>query len=116
MEIVESYPSWQIDPCPPWCVVAHAEDDHEHDRKHMSSWLTVPAVELEPVRAGEGRPGAERERERPEEVALCLHRRDGRRTVWLYAGDGHRQALELTVESWARLVPAVDRLLDRVGA
>lgn len=115
METVESSPSWQVGECPPWCVQEHAEDDHVHDRKHASTWLTVPVVELEPVPAGEGGPGAPRERERGEEVALCLHRREGRRTVWLYVGDGERQVLELTVESWARLRPAVDRLLARAG-
>ncbi|HEY0217336.1 MAG TPA: hypothetical protein VGC57_13185 [Cellulomonas sp.] len=119
METVEARPSWQVDPCPSWCVVRHEPEDHQHDRKHMSTWLTVPAVELVPTGAG-GAAGADRAGPREEEqgadLALCLHRRDGAATVWLYVGDGERQMLELTAESWSRLVPAVERLLARAGA
>lgn len=103
-------PPWLTEACPSWCVVRHAPDDHEHDRKHVSTWLSVPAVELVPLLGGPEREGAQ-----PVELGLCLHRRVGERTLWLYVGDGEHQALELTADSWARLLPAVDRLLD-VGA
>jgi hypothetical protein len=103
-------PPWLAEPCPPWCVVQHAADDHEHDRKHVSTWLTVPVVELEPLL------GARRERERPADHGLCLHRRVGERTLWLYVGDGEHQALEIAADGWARLLPAVDRLLGLAAA
>jgi hypothetical protein len=107
MRTAPDTPPWPPEPCPPWCVVRHAPDDHEHDRKHVSTWLTVPAVELEPLLHG-----AEHERAQAVDLGLCLHRRIGERTLWLYVGDGEHQALELTVDSWSRLLPAVDRLLD----
>jgi hypothetical protein len=91
-------PPWLAEPCPPWCVVQHAADDHEHDRKHVSTWLTVPVVEL------------------PADLGLCLHRRVGERTLWLYVGDGEHQALEIAADGWARLLPAVDRLLGLAAA
>jgi thioester reductase-like protein len=34
----------------------------------------------------------------------------------VYVGDGAEQALELTVDSWRRLVPALDRVLDLARA
>ncbi|WP_182377222.1 hypothetical protein [Nocardioides sp. WS12] len=31
-----STPTWLDEPCPPWCVRAHLEDDHPEDRYHQS--------------------------------------------------------------------------------
>ena len=105
--------------CPPWCVVLHEEDDDGAGRRHTSASLAVPVRELDaggdgtPPLFGEPDPDdGSGERTVTTDLAVCLHRLDGAPTTWLYAGDGTDQVLELTVDSWHRLVPAVDRLLD----
>lgn len=119
-------PSWQAEPCPPWCVVLHAQDDHPRDRTHVSASMSVPARQLlggdgtrvspfadpEPAAAPGG--AEAHDRTATTDLAVCVHRRDGAATTWLYVGDGAVQHLELTAESWHRLVPAVDRALDLV--
>jgi hypothetical protein len=121
-------------------VVLHAEDDLEGDRRHMSTSLSVPARELRAVPAvpvvpvvpevpevlpppggGPAVPVAlavpdpdegPRDRVVATELAVCLQRRDGAPTTWVYVGDGTHQALELSTGSWRRLLPALDRVLD----
>lgn len=118
-------PAWQVEECPSWCVVLHAEDDLAGDRRHMSASLSVPAREL---RAPSAEPSAEPpavdgtalpdpddgpgDRVVATELAVCLQRRDGAPTTWVYVGDGTHQALELSTGSWHRLLPALDRVLD----
>lgn len=114
-------PAWQVEACPAWCVVLHAEDDFESDRRHMSASLSVPAREL---RAASAAPPGVGEADLPgpddgagdrtvsTELAVCLQRRDGAPTTWVYVGDGTHQALELSADSWHRLLPALDRVLD----
>lgn len=118
-------PTWQVDTCPPWCVVLHAEDDLEGDRVHVSTSMSVPARQLlgSTPRPGHARldevlPGSPDALDRTAhtDLAVAVHRRDGARTTWVYAGDGSVQLLELTAESWARLVPALDRALDLARA
>ncbi|WP_282946337.1 DUF6907 domain-containing protein [Cellulomonas endometrii] len=115
-------PHWQREHCPPWCVVLHGQDDHERDRKHVSASLSVPVHQLLAEVGPAVSPFAEPEvtevpggveRTAQVDLAVALHRRDGAATTWLYVGDGAEQSLELTVESWARLVPALERALDR---
>lgn len=125
MTTTDDRPTWQVDTCPPWCVVLHAEDDLEGDRVHVSTSMTVPARQL---LSGATRPGHAPldevlpgspdalDRTAHADLAVAVHRRDGARTTWVYAGDGSVQLLELTTESWARLVPAVDRALDLARA
>lgn len=117
-------PTWQVDTCPPWCVVLHAEDDLASDRVHVSASMSVharqllggsrtsppPGVDVEPGGPA-GSPEA-LDRTAHADLAVAVHRRDGARTTWLYAGDGAVQHLELTADSWHRLVPALDRALD----
>lgn len=114
-------PAWQVEACPPWCVVLHAEDDLEGDRRHMSASLSVPARELRPASAeptpvdGTALPDPDDgpdDRVVATELAVCLQRRDGAPTTWIYVGDGTHQALELSTGSWRRLLPALDRVLD----
>ncbi|MBD3778638.1 MAG: hypothetical protein IE923_05160 [Micrococcales bacterium] len=109
--------------CPTWCVVLHEDDDEGATRRHASASLSVPVRELRaggdesPPLFGELDPDdGHGERTATTDLAVCLHRRDGAPTTWLYAGDGTEQVLELTVESWHRLVPALDRLLDLARA
>jgi hypothetical protein len=113
-----------VDACPTWCVVLHAEDDHASDRVHVSASMSVPARLLVGGAGSSPPPGLDVEpggpagspetldRTAQADLAVAVHRRDGARTTWVYAGDGSVQLLELTAESWARLVPALDRALD----
>lgn len=128
MSTTDDRPTWQVDPCPPWCVVLHAEHDLEGDRVHVSSAMSVharmllgggqaatpPDLDVEPGGPA-GSPEAH-DRTAHAELAVAVHRRDGARTTWVYAGDGSVQLLELTTDSWARLVPALDRALDLARA
>jgi hypothetical protein len=100
----------------------HEQDDHERDRKHVSASLSVPVRQLLAEVGRAASPFAEPEvttvpggveRTAQVDLAVVLHRRDGEPTTWLYVGDGAEQLLELTVESWARLAPALDRALER---
>ncbi len=105
--------------CPAWCVVLHGAEDEAGDRRHVSASLAVPARMLragavDPPLFGEPDPDdGSGERTATADLAVCLHRRDGAPSTWVYVGDGSEQALELTVDSWHRLVPALDRVLDR---
>ena len=125
MKTTDHRPTWQVDTCPPWCVVLHAEDDLEGDRVHVSTSMSVPARQLlggaaRPVHAQPDevppRSPESLDRTAHADLAVAVHRRDGARTTWVYAGDGSVQLLELTAESWARLVPALDRALDLARA
>lgn len=114
-------PAWQVEECPAWCVVLHTTDDHESDRRHVSASLSVPVRELRPADAAPpvvGEPDLSGPDDGPgdrtvaTELAVCLQRRDGGPTTWVYVGDGTHQALELSADSWHRLLPALDRVLD----
>lgn len=121
MRTQDDRPTWQVEACPPWCVVLHAEDDHESDRVHVSTSMSVHARQLLGSSGGTPPPDVEVELTGPPgapdrtahaDLAVAVHRRDGGRTTWVYAGDGAVQHLELSAESWGRLVPAVDRALE----
>ncbi|GIG25284.1 DUF6907 domain-containing protein [Cellulomonas denverensis] len=101
-------PPWLTETCPPWCVVLHEVADHERDRRHVSASLSVPVLALRGV--GEPLPPEEDE-VTGEDLALVLHRRVGDDETWLYVGDGRNQGLELSVASWSRVVPGLDRLI-----
>lgn len=92
--------------CPRWCTGDHGEG-HDHDRKHMSAAVVLPVVQL--VR---GEPG--RDLPRASEVAVVVHRRERSEQTWLYVGDGTDQQLELTPESWRRLVARLGEVLGEV--
>ena len=125
--MTEARPTWQVETCPDWCVVLHAEDDHEHDRVHMSDSMSLRVRQLL-GRGGTVSPFAEADAPAPAgspealdrtavaDLAVTVHRRDGARTTWVYAGDGAVQSLELSSESWAHLLPAVDRALELARA
>ncbi len=121
-------PVWQVEACPAWCVVLHGPDDPVRDREHVSASLAVPARQLlqgpravpspfaEPDAPPPGTGAEGADRTATTDLAVALHRRDGGPVTWLYVGDGAEQVLDLTVESWSRLVPALDRALDRARA
>jgi hypothetical protein len=74
----------------------------------MSQVVAVAVVQL----AG-GEPG--RDVPKATEVAVVVHRREKGEQTWLYVGDGTDQCLELTPESWQRVVAALSEALDAVG-
>jgi len=96
-------PTWQRDDCPEWCTATHREDDHPDDRKHVSTVSAVPVIALDPDRA----PGTDTAR--AGEVIVVLHRRCNESQTWLYVGDGWDHAVELSVESWRRVLPPIVR-------
>lgn len=74
----------------------------------MSRMVAVPVVQL----VG-GEPG--RDSPRATEVAVVVHRREKNEQTWLYVGDGTDQCLELTPESWRRVVAVLSEALETVG-
>lgn len=96
----ENRPSWQIDPCPPWCQRGHEERDHPDDHVHRSASAAVPVIARRTWFEG----GGIRRRAEPAELEVALSRVDGEREIWLYVGDGPARSLEVTVESAERLL------------
>lgn len=102
---------WQVNDCPSWCAVVHQDEDAADDRKHVSEARAVSVVELvgtEP-RDAEVRVDATS----ATEMVVCLQRRDGASTTWVYVGDGFDQGIEMSVESWERVVAHVLEALAR---
>lgn len=94
-------PTWQRSPCPPWCTSDHHEHDHADDRLHRSAGIVVPVVsrrlsQLDPVRHD----AAGREYE------LGLSQRDDGGETWVYLGAGPQECLELSLDSWRRILDA----------
>ncbi|RGE19814.1 hypothetical protein [Leucobacter sp. wl10] len=101
-------PSWQSGACPDWCTVEHAEQDHPDDRSHRDDGIAVPVAFR--IRRFVGA-------ELVEEVAqghLVLGRwqRDGDPRTWYLLGDDNGTELELSEESFRRLVDSMQRLID----
>lgn len=42
-------PSWQITPCPPWCMMQHEEGDFPADRLHASLACDLDLSQMDPV-------------------------------------------------------------------
>jgi hypothetical protein len=106
--VVSQRPSWQVDPCPSWCVGEHLESDHPDDRQHRSASFSVAVIarrtELGPdrlVRSAE-----------PTEFEVGLSRTDGEQDTWLYIGEGPGMSIEITAESARRLLGAAHARLD----
>jgi len=85
-------PSWQHEPCPPWCVTEHHEDDLLGDRFHDSAgtYLTV-SVPDEDAPAGTS----------AAELFLSRFRRVGEPEEWIHLEvDAHVQpGLTISPES-----------------
>lgn len=100
--------SWQREDCPEWCVVAHAEDDHSSDRRHMSRQTPVPVLALA-ERSDPQAPG--RDQWSLEEFVLCLQRKDGSEQTAVYVGDGREQRIEIDVGSARRVARSLGRIV-----
>ncbi|MBN9240800.1 MAG: hypothetical protein BGO97_13885 [Micrococcales bacterium 70-64] len=104
---MRSRPTWQLDECPAWCSVEHAEGDHPDDRVHRSPGVAVPVVARRTSFEGAGIVrGSE-----AAELEVALARVDGESQTWLYAGEGPRSAIEVTVESAERLAAVIEAVL-----
>lgn len=104
----DSRPSWQADPCPPWCTDEHSERDHPDDRVHRSRSAGVPVVARRAWFEGEGiRRSAE-----AADFEVALARVDGEPETWLYVGAGPGISIEVTAESADRLFRAMAEALD----
>ena len=105
---VQSRPSWQVDPCPPWCAVDHGERDHPDDRVHRSATETVAVVARRT-----GFEGARiRRTAEATELDVALSRVDGDGQTWLYVGSGPAMAIEVSAESGRRLARAIGAVLE----
>lgn len=104
---MRSRPTWQLDECPGWCAVEHAEGDHPDDRVHRSASVAVPVIARRTWFEGAG---ILRDSEAVE-LEVALARVDGEAQTWLYAGEGPGSAIEVTVESAERLVEAMGAAL-----
>ena len=101
-----SRPSWQLDACPPWCVVEHAELDGPDDRYHDSVTLHVPAT------LGPGPSHAS-----TTDLVVVMSRRCDEPDYWVLVGEPERdgQHLYLTRDSAARIATALRTLLVNAG-
>lgn len=104
---------WQSEPCPPWCIRAHHDDDPPDDRFHDSATTQVPVIFA--VRDHDAGPG--RYTHEPGQVSIVTSRHVDSDDVVVFIGceDNADQQLNLTVESSARLAGSIARHLDANG-
>ena len=100
-------PSWQVDECPRWCAVDHADSDHPDDRVHRSMAAPVPVIFRESILSAAGvlHPVGAAEAE------IGISRADGDPQVWIYVGVGRGAEIELSLESARRLSRELDERL-----
>lgn len=89
--------------------MVHADEDHPHDRTHRDDGVSVPAILRE--RAFED--GILTERAVEGHIVLGRWQRDGEDQVWRFIGTDEGVELELSEESFHRLVIAMAELNAR---
>lgn len=96
-------PRWLHEPCPPWCVSEHAEDDLPEDRFHDGAGTTVSVIVTESAALDQGS-GAE--------LLLHLFRKVGQPDDWLHvsAPEAGVRGFTITLESARRLGVALSRI------
>lgn len=109
MNIEQSRASWQAEPCPPWCVREHHDNDHPDDRYHDSDTTLVSAVMADRDRLG----GTGRWTHETAELAIVTSRYDDTTQLITFIGRDDRpdQHLVMTPESAERLAQALIRHL-----
>lgn len=98
------------EPCPPWCIREHHDDDHPDDRYHDSAATRVPVIFAErDHQAGPGRWAHVRG-----EISIITSRYVGSADVVVFIGREEQpdRQLNLTVEGAARLAEGIQRHLD----
>jgi hypothetical protein len=101
--MISRRPSWQLDDCPAWCAIDHRQEDHPDDRVHRTEAPSVPVIARSRRFDGELR----------YEIAAMdfevgMSRRDGEAETWIYVGGETEQPIEVTRESAARLLRALN--------
>lgn len=97
-------PSWQQEPCPPWCVREHDEDDIALDRYHQGEPSVLPVL----ISTGPEEPRSATF----ESVDLTIR-------VGRYAGDLSDwvaiEPVQLTAPRMVLAAESADRLVQRLG-
>ncbi|MCD6640172.1 MAG: hypothetical protein LT071_09695 [Nocardioides sp.] len=103
-------PSWQQEPCPPWCERTHLESDHLEDRFHQSEGTLVPAMVVDD-------PLSSPPTMRLTELVVVAVRHPGDSTTWIRVEAAEGSDPRLVVEAGAmhRLVPVLDELTTRLA-
>ncbi len=100
--------SWQRSPCPEWCVIDHAEEDHPDDRAHRDAGREIPVR----LRVSDFSGSQATEHLREERLVLGRWQRDGESRTWYFLGNDHGVALELSEDSARRVAEELARVLD----
>lgn len=85
---------------PPWCAIRE-----EHDHRHESTAREIAGTLLSVADWAPGAPSVAV----PRELVALLH--TAADETWIYVGDGTDQHLDLSIESWRRVIGAVQGLL-----
>ncbi len=98
--------------CPRWCVVDHSAEGDALAPHHQSRGIDYAVLALR-------EDWAERELSDDDvaqavEFSLVAHRLHARQTTWVYFGDGERQRIELSFESFRRIAEILPSALNRV--
>ncbi|WP_392390977.1 DUF6907 domain-containing protein [Nocardioides sp. LHD-245] len=106
-----SRPTWLAEPCPPWCLREHDEDDHPDDREHRGE-----AVDLAVVATGEDAVPVT-DALAPLELVVQLHRRVGAPVEWvsIEPAEARQPRLALTRGSARALATALRHVESHPG-
>lgn len=107
-------PSWLTEPCPSWCHVDHADQDHVDDRYHQSKQVLIPVVIPQRVADGDAGSRAVCAPAASEVAVLALQPVGDCSQTWV-AVVGERQFIEVTLESATRLHTALGEVLSDVS-
>ena len=103
-------PDWLREPCSTWCDGDHRGQQPPDDRRHFSTYSILPVIRLTTTAAPNGRHVQAAE---AGELTILATQWVGDNEVWVVVADDE-QALEITVESTRRLLPALAHLLNQI--
>ena len=99
-------PSWQAEPCPPWCDREHDEDDIALDHYHQGEATTLPVLMSTAPEEPRAATFA------PVDLVIRVGQYAGEGVDWI-AIESTRTRMTLTVDSARRLA---ERLTEQLGA
>lgn len=97
-------PAWQHEPCPPWCVTTHHEDDHPDDRQHQGLIHTIPGVKLVQTMLEDGTMCHHAE---ATTLFVVRHQYLGEQDEWITIGD-EDEWIEVSAETAQRVREGLD--------
>lgn len=105
-----STPTWLDEPCPPWCVRTHREDDHPEDRYHQSEPSLFAGV------AGDGDQVPMTASLSPMTLGVRLGRHVGEAAAWVVIEslESRHPRLVLTAEAAVALRQGLEHQLARL--